>query len=174
MSRWLARLAAKTHECVTAPTAKTDRTPMAASDAVLLTVLAVPEERHTQKIRAASNDEAGEVRPIKSNPYLSREAADSCHAPEWNDAEIFAATPRAVRFVRMGLRRDADYLAELLTLRDRDGDDRRLCLECTWLDDTGRCLAAAAGRIPGADRRLEPVQTILQRCGAFGLRKGLV
>ena len=74
----------------------------------------------------------------------------------------------------MGRAADAELLAERLTLRDRDGDDRRLCLECSWLGDTGRCLAAATGRIPGADRRLEQEQTILQRCDAFGLRKGLV
>ncbi len=103
---------------------------------------------------------------------LTNDEVDSCHAPCWDDAEIAAFTARADRFALLG-RADADDLAERLTLRDRDGDDRRLCLECTWLGDTGRCLAAATGRIPGADRRLEPVQTILQRCGAFGLRKGL-
>ena len=104
---------------------------------------------------------------------LTKDEADRCHAPCWNEAEITAFTARTARFAALG-RADADDLAERLTLRDRDGDDRRLCLECTWLGDTGRCLAAAAGRIPGADRRLEPVQTILQRCDAFGLRKGLV
>ena len=104
---------------------------------------------------------------------LTSYEADRCHAPCWDDAEIAAFTARTERFALLG-RADADDLAERLTLRDRDGDDRRLCLECTWLGDTGRCLAAATGRIPGADRRLEPVQTILQRCGAFGLRKGLV
>ena len=87
-------------------------------------------------------------------------------------AETAALTARMERFALLG-RADAEDLAERLTLRDRDGDDRRLCLECTWLGDTGRGLAAATGRMPGADRRLEPVQTILQRCAAFGLRKGL-
>lgn len=104
---------------------------------------------------------------------LTSDEADRCHAPCWDDAEIATFTARTERFALLG-RADADDLAERLTLRDRDGDDRRLCLECTWLGDTGRCLAAATGRVPGADRRLEPVQTILQRCGAFGLRKGLV
>lgn len=80
---------------------------------------------------------------------------------------------RTERFALLG-RADADELAERLTLRDRDGDDRRLCLECTWRGDTGRCLAAATGRLQGVDRRLEPVQTVLQRCEGFGLRKGLV
>lgn len=104
---------------------------------------------------------------------LTSDEADRCHAPCWDDADIAAFTARTERFALLG-RADADDLAERLTLRDRDGDDRRLCLECTWLGDKGRCLAAATGRIPGADRRLEPVQTILQRCSAFGLRKGLV
>ena len=99
--------------------------------------------------------------------------AEGLHGPCRDEAELAAFTARAERFTLLG-RADADDLAERLTLRDRDGDDRRLCLECTWLGDTGRCIAAATGRIPGADRRLEPVQTILQRCVAFGLRKGLV
>jgi hypothetical protein len=103
---------------------------------------------------------------------LTNDEAEMCHAPGWDDAEIAAFTARRDRCVVRG-RADADALAERLTLRDRDGDDRRLCLECTWLGDTGRCVAAATGRIPGAERRLEPVQTILQRCVAFGLRKGL-
>ena len=109
-------------------------------------------------------------------PYkLTKDEADRCHAPCWHAGEIAAFTARTERFALLG-RSDADDLAELLTLRDRDGDgdDRRLCLECTWLGDTGRCLAAAAGRIPGTDRRLEPAQALLQRCGSFGLRKGLV
>lgn len=103
---------------------------------------------------------------------LTNDEADKCHTPCWDDAEIVAFTARRERFALLG-RADADDLAERLTLRDRDGDDRRLCLECTWLGDTGRCLAAATGRISGVDRRLETVQTVLQRCKAFGLRKGL-
>jgi hypothetical protein len=103
---------------------------------------------------------------------LTNDEADRCHAPCWDDAEIAAFKARTERFALLG-RADADDLAERLTLRDREIDDRRLCLECTWLGDTGRCVAAATGRIPGADRRLEPLQTVLQRCPAFGLRKGL-
>lgn len=103
---------------------------------------------------------------------LANDEADRCHAPCWDDAEIVAFTARSERFVLLG-RADADDLAERLTLRDRDGDDRRLCLECTWLGDTGGCLAAKVGRLLGVERRHEPVQTILQRCEAFGLRKGL-
>jgi hypothetical protein len=106
---------------------------------------------------------------------LTPEQADECHAGGWDDAEISAFVQRHARLLALGFGDgDANDVAERLTLRDRDGDDRRMCVECTWLGDTGRCLAAATGRIPGMDRRLEPVQSILQRCGAFGLRKGLV
>lgn len=67
----------------------------------------------------------------------------------------------------------AERVADRLAQRDDDGDDRRMCVECSHLGERGRCIAASAGRIWGADRRLEPVQTILQRCEAFGLKKGL-
>ena len=77
-------------------------------------------------------------------------------------------------FLRRGIGADdADDLAERLTLRDREGDDQRICIECSQLSDKGRCIAAATGRLAGADTRLEPVQTILHGCDAFELRKGL-
>ncbi len=68
----------------------------------------------------------------------------------------------------------AHATAERLRTRDRQGDDRRMCLECSHLGDSGRCLAAATGRLRHADRRHEPVPDLLQSCEAFGLRKGLV
>ena len=108
------------------------------------------------------------------NPLMTAEQADDCHAGAWDDNELTAFTTRVLLLQRRGIEADdADNLAERLTLRDRDGDDRRMCVECSHLGDGGRCLAAAAGRVHGADRRLEPVPTILQRCEAFGLRKGL-
>lgn len=80
---------------------------------------------------------------------------------------------RECSFARMGRIADADHLAERLTLRDRQHDDRRLCLECAALADNRRCLVAARGRLAGANRRLEPVPTILQRCPGFTLAPGL-
>lgn len=92
-----------------------------------------------------------------------------------NTAELNAFVARRDRLLRWGYgESEADDLAERLTLRDRQEDDRRMCLECSNLGDMGRCIAASTGRLVGADRRLEPVRTILQRCEAFGLRKGLV
>ena len=130
MSRWLARLDAKSQQCVTKATAKTDKSPPVRLPAPLLAVLAVAQERQPQEIGDAANDEASAPLPYKGNPYLSKEAADRCHAPEWTATEIFTFTTRVMKFIRIGLRQDADSLAEMLVLRDREGDDRRLCAEC--------------------------------------------
>jgi hypothetical protein len=107
------------------------------------------------------------------NPLMTPEQGDECHAGGWDDGEIDAFTARKARFTRKGRVADAEHLAERLTLRDRQHDDRRLCLECAALADNGRCLVAARGRLAGADRRLEPVPTILQRCPGFALAPGL-
>jgi hypothetical protein len=107
------------------------------------------------------------------NPLMTKAQGDACHFAGWVDAEIDAFTARRDRLMRWGYTpQKADDLAERLTLRDREQDDRRNCIECIHLGERGRCLAAAAGRLPDADPRLEPVPTILQRCDAFGLRKG--
>lgn len=107
------------------------------------------------------------------NPLMTPEQGDECHAGGWDDAEIDAYLAREARFTRLGRAADAEHLAERLTLRDRQHDDRRLCLECAALADNRRCLVAARGRLAGADRRLEPVPTILQRCTGFTLAPGL-
>lgn len=107
------------------------------------------------------------------NPLLTPEQGDECHAGGWDDPEIDAFKARQARFTRMGRTADVEHLAERLTLRDREHDDRRLCLECAARADNGRCLVAARGRLPGADRRLEPVPIILQRCPGFTLEPGL-
>lgn len=107
------------------------------------------------------------------NPLLTPEQSDECHAGGWDDAEIDCYLAREARFTRLGRVADAEHLAERLTLRDRQHDDRRLCLECAALADNGRCLVAARGRLPGASRRLEPVPTMLQRCEGFTLAPGL-
>jgi len=106
------------------------------------------------------------------NPLMTPEQGDECHAGGWDVAEIEAFQRREARFTRMG-RADAEHLAERLTLRDRQHDDRRLCLECAALADNWRCLVAARGRLAGADRWFEPVETILQRCERFTLAPDL-
>lgn len=91
-----------------------------------------------------------------------------------NSAEISAFDARVRRFTEIGLALPAaEELADALLVRDRDGDDRRLCVECKHLGEQGRCVAAVSGRLSGVAAALQPVQTILKRCDAFDLRKGL-
>lgn len=105
---------------------------------------------------------------------LTSQQADEAHAEPWTDEGIEMFNRRRDLFLRRGFSGDdADDLAETLTRRDAQRDDCRMCVECPHLGEQGRCLAAAAGKLSGADRRLEPVQTMRQRCEAFGLRKGL-
>ncbi|MDP3521948.1 MAG: hypothetical protein Q8S02_15130 [Hydrogenophaga sp.] len=132
-------------------------------DDLLLALLAEVEPRPTPPPTRRSG-----------NPLMTPEQGDECHAGGWDAAEIDAFRRRQARFMRMGRTADdADHLAERLSLRDRQHDDRRLCLECAALADNGRCRAAARGRLPGADRLLKPVPTLMQRCPDFALSLGL-
>jgi hypothetical protein len=86
----------------------------------------------------------------------------------WADADIARFLDRRNRLLRWGWPDDrAEAVADRLVRRAREQDDRRMCVECSQLSARGRCRAAAAGRLPGADRRLDPVPTILQRCESF-------
>ena len=56
------------------------------------------------------------------------------HTEAMNSAEINTFKARLARFTDKGLSLDdADASADKLVLRDRDLDDRRLCLECIYL-----------------------------------------
>ena len=158
------RIAAKT--CETEPAASVDSQRFAA--------FRRPENDAASEQRRGSSQDSQDSQGGGGNaqaerPYrLTREQGDRCHAGGWDDAEIATFATRHARMLRRGYSdADAQDLAERLTLRDREGDDRRLCVECGALDRRGRCMVAAAGRLPGADRRLEPVPTILQRCEGF-------
>jgi hypothetical protein len=145
-------------------------------------IIVTPRDRLTDPMRDAIRAHRTELvealkpatrRPTARIYRLTRAQGDEAHAEDWSADTISAFSVRRDAFLRRGYGTDdADDLAERLTLRDREQDDRRMCVECTQFGERGQCLAAAAGRLPGADRRLEPVPTILQRCDAFGLRKG--
>ena len=77
------------------------------------------------------------VRPFR----LSKGAADLCHTPCWDDAEIATFVQRTLRFIRVHRLSvaDADDLGEALLSRDRDGDDRRSCAECVHGGRAARC-----------------------------------
>jgi hypothetical protein len=125
-----------------------------------------PPRGHAGKCRAFSA-KPGRV-PGSLLPRMSDEDMNRCHQPAWNDAEIALFVKRVGLLLRHGAGSDrADALAERLVLRDRDDDDRRMCLECAELAVSGRCLAAGRGEIAGVDGKMEPVVNVLMRCPAF-------
>ena len=83
--------------------------------------------------------------------YLQRTAANDTtpladpdrwcwpHSVAWNSKEIDTFAVRLARFIDKGVSYvDAERLAEKLVNRDREGDDQRLCLECSHLQGAGR------------------------------------
>ena len=61
------------------------------------------------------------------------------HTAAMNSSEINTFTARLARFTNKGLGPDdADALADKLVLRDRELDDRRVCLECIHLSGSDR------------------------------------
>ena len=101
-----------------------------------------------------------------AQPYrLTPAEADAAHAEPWDDAAIGVFTQRVVLYLRRGINAtDADDLAERLHLRDLQGDDRWLCLECRHLAGR-RCLNAGAAGV-ARDLPAEMVMQ-LQHCPGF-------
>lgn len=97
------------------------------------------------------------------------------HSAAMNGGEIDTFTARLARFTTKGvIHGDAEQLADKLATRDRESDDRRLCLECNHLAGYGagswRCgnwqragiaLQTRDAGLPGDLVRL------LQRCNGF-------
>lgn len=92
------------------------------------------------------------------------------HTTAMNTAEIDSLTARIRLFTQRGLETtEAEVMANRLVIRDRDGDDRRICMECSHL----RCSAGlllccqyqragwCSAELPGEMVRL------LQRCNGF-------
>jgi len=162
---WMARAKTLLAQPLPTSTVKTDETRVLSVSSV---GLAANSELsgEVSSVSSAPPGRLSETSPALGNPYLTVEQANECHACGWSDDEIATFSAREARF-RQLRRTDAEHLAERLTLRDRQADDRRMCVECRELEISGRCAAARRGEIPGADRRLEPVPHLLMRCEAF-------
>ena len=106
---------------------------------------------------------------------LSAAEADRCHAGAWDEGETGRFVVRVSLFLRRGVGgEDADDLAERLVLRDRDGDDRRACVECQNLaGHISTCLRCTAARAAGVAPDL-PVALVMQqqRCSGFQPTRG--
>jgi hypothetical protein len=124
------------------------------------------------KFRAASLALDGEI-----TARVARDPDGDCwpHSDAMNTTEIDAFTARLCRFTDKGLIvAFAERLADKLVIRDREGDDRRICLECQHLGGyasaSWRCGAwqRAAMATRAADARLasDEVATF-RRCDGF-------
>jgi hypothetical protein len=86
-------------------------------------------------------------------------------SPAMYAAEIDTFTSRVLTFMRRGLGATAaDDLADRLVIRDREGDDRRTCLECAYLAGRRCSMWRQAGI---GDPSVGDLLTCLQRCPAF-------
>lgn len=96
------------------------------------------------------------------------------NSPAMNTTEVDTFTARLARFTDKGVSYDdAERLADVLVQRDREDDDRRLCLECTYLHGAGRWRcgnAKLAGLASGSTGGILPGDVVLtlQRCAGFG------
>jgi len=97
------------------------------------------------------------------------------HSTAMTGSEIDLFTARLARFTTKGLTHgDAEPLADKLVIRDRDDDDRALCLECTYLAGYGRTSWRCGNwQRAGVARQSSDVQLPaglvfqLQRCNDF-------
>jgi hypothetical protein len=88
------------------------------------------------------------------------------HSDAMTGAEIDRMVLRIERFVVRGLNLiDADALADKLVIRDRDGDERRTCLECDNLRRR-RCIQWQLAGIGGPEVSVDLVG-VFQRCAGF-------
>lgn len=138
-----------------------------------------PASKLTDDMRAALVGAKPELLALlagnaKAHPYkLTKAEGDAAHAEPWDDAACGRFVARVSLFLRRGIdANDADDLAELMHLRDVQGDDRRLCVECRNV--AGNAGSAGSGWTCRASRKAEvgrdlpaELATGLHRCPAF-------
>lgn len=92
------------------------------------------------------------------------------HTSAMNTSEITAFNGRYHLFVERGLAKQlAEELADALVTRDRQRDDRRLCLECSHLRGSDRSWSCCHGHLAGLGTSHIPGEQVvqLQRCNGF-------
>ncbi len=147
---WLARLKDSGTASSGHPTETTKRVSV---------VSVAPVHGPIQKIEAADATPADDPTSEPDRWCWPRSAA-------MNGAEIDTFTARLACFTDRGLSlSDAEVLADKLVLRDRDGDERRLCLECENLSRR-RCSQWQQAGIGGPEVSVDLVG-VLQRCAGF-------
>lgn len=91
------------------------------------------------------------------------------HSAAMNRQEIDTFTARLARFTDKGMGlHAAERLADMLVIRDRESDDRRVCLECGHLQGVGRWRCGNWVAADVARDGLAPEWVpMLQRCWGF-------
>ncbi len=91
------------------------------------------------------------------------------HTTAMNTGEVDTFTQRLARVTDKGVSYDeAERLADALVIRDREGDDRRLCMECAHLQGHGRWRCGNWQRADMAREGIAPALVVmLQRCAGF-------
>lgn len=85
---------------------------------------------HIQKIESDA--------PAVNDPAIDPDRWCWPHSTAMNTVEIDTFIARLARFTDKGLIKDAaECLADSLVIRDREQDDRAMCLECTHFHRTG-------------------------------------
>jgi len=120
---------------------------------------------HIQKFEGAAPSAANDTTPDPDRWCWP-------HSSAMNTAEIDRMVSRVELFVAQGLNLiDATALADTLALRDRDSDDRRLCLECSGLSGGAgrRCSTWRRAGLAGPNVPVGWVD-LSQRCPAFAAK----
>jgi hypothetical protein len=134
-------------------------------------LLVGPASKLTDDLRAAVRAAKPDLLALLNRPHkLTLAEGDAAHAEPWDEAAIGRFVARVSLFLRRGIdAAHADDLAERLHLRDAQGDDRALCVECRHLAGHGssawRCGNAD---VAGIGRDLpDALVTQPQRCPGF-------
>ena len=177
MITWAERVKAAVSQTGQGGTAKTDETPVSR----VLAVSSVPDKATSALLGRLST-----VLAVRSPAVLEKhdpsipviEDPDRwCwpHSSAMNGAEIDTFAARLHKFTDKGLpRTHGEALADKLVLRDRDQDDRRICLECKHLTgygvDSWRCGNWQAAAVANCSRDAQLASDLVvlpQRCDGF-------
>ena len=187
MGRWLARL--KNQNTPDTPATKPTKPPQGNEKAGFVCFVAYPPASF-QKIVAGDPVETPRARLVEKSLIPQDSAANDSatpdpapatdpdrwcwpHSPAMNTTEVDTFTARLARFTEKGVSYDeAERLADALVIRDREGDDRRLCLECPHLQGFGRWRCGNWQAVDVARQGLaRDLVLMLQRCGGCAARQ---
>lgn len=126
-----------------------------------------PSSSLTDADRQAIRDHRAELLSLLATPPLA-DPDRYCwpHSDAMSSAELNLFARRVAQFNRLGVPANAaEAIADRLVFRDRQLDDRRVCIECASLR-SGRCLnfRLAGLNVPDVGRESS---MRLQRCGGF-------